>query len=276
MPNRIIKRYRRDRTEISCFLKYSIFSVNVVCWIFGLCILSIGVWALNEKNVFSNISSKIFLQDPAFFGIIFGSIAFVIGFTGCVGSLRENTFLLSLYTWFLIILLIAEIFLGVLVFILKDKGWIKSQATNGLKGFIMHYREDPDQQNLIDWLQSSWECCGIDGPSDWDQNLYFNCTSSILGSREACGVPFSCCKTNTNDIITNKQCGYDVRKEGFNLEVSKIVYEKGCIQTGEELMEENLIMISTIFILILFFQILGIVFSQNLRQDILAQKAKWK
>lgn len=41
--------------------------------------LSIGVWALNEKNVFSNISSKIFLQDPAFFGIIFGSIAFIIG-----------------------------------------------------------------------------------------------------------------------------------------------------------------------------------------------------
>lgn len=68
----------------------------------------------------------------------------------------------------------------------------------------MHYREDPDQQNLIDWLQSSWECCGIDSPSDWDQNLYFNCTSSILGSREACGVPFSCCKTNSNDIITNK------------------------------------------------------------------------
>lgn len=101
-------------------------------------------------------------------------------------------------------LLISEILLGTLIFILKDKGWIKSQATSGLKGFIMHYREDPDQQNLIDWLQSSWECCGIDSPSDWDQNLYFNCTSSILGSREACGVPFSCCKTNSNDIITNK------------------------------------------------------------------------
>ncbi|KAL7015101.1 hypothetical protein ACKWTF_016275 [Chironomus riparius] len=249
MPNRIIKRYRRDRTEISCFLKYSIFSVNVVCWIFGLCILSIGVWALNEKNVFSNISSKIFLQDPAFFGIIFGSIAFIIGFTGCVGSLRENTFLLSLYTWFLIILLIAEIFLGVLVFILKDKGWIKSQATNGLKGFIMHYREDPDQQNLIDWLQSSWECCGIDGPSDWDQNLYFNCTSSILGSREACGVPFSCCKTNTNDIITNKQCGYDVRKEGFYIE--RYIYEKGCLKAGESLFEENIFYVVLVAILIM-------------------------
>ena len=26
-------------------------------------------------------------------------------------------------------------------------------------------RDDPDQQNLIDWIQEGWlECCGIDGP----------------------------------------------------------------------------------------------------------------
>lgn len=151
-------------------------------------------------------------------------------------------------------LLLLEIGLGVLTFILKDKGWIKNQATYGLRNFILHYREDPDQQNLIDYIQTNWECCGIDTPSgiviirllkpliatfpdwpsDWDANRYFNCTSSILGSREACGVPFSCCKTNLNDIIANKvkklakrvammliflsvfqQCGYDVRKEGF-------------------------------------------------------------
>lgn len=121
----------------------------------------------------------------------------------------------------LILLLLLEIGLGVLTFILKDKGWIKNQASNGLRNFILHYREDPDQQNLIDYIQTNWECCGIDTPSgeiaanelmclnleislDWDANRYFNCTSSILGSREACGVPFSCCKTNLNDIIANK------------------------------------------------------------------------
>ena len=30
--------------------------------------------------------------------------------------------------------------------------------------------------------------------------------------REACGVPFSCCKPKDDEIIKNKQCGYDVRK----------------------------------------------------------------
>lgn len=75
---------------------------------------------------------------------------------------------------------------GMLAFILKDKGWIKEQATEGLTKLIKHYREDPDQQNLIgillkrnntfllhlfnlyhskiDWLQgSAFFCCGIAG-----------------------------------------------------------------------------------------------------------------
>ena len=99
---------------------------------------------------------------------------------------------------------------------------IKQQATGGFQAFIVHYRDDPDQQNLIDWIQEGWvliffniftlekrnfnecifilqlQCCGIEGPKDWDRNIYFNCSSAEVGSREACGVPFSCCKPQPN------------------------------------------------------------------------------
>lgn len=33
---------------------------------------------------------------------------------------------------------------------------IKQQATSGFQAFIVHYRDDPDQQNLIDWIQEGW------------------------------------------------------------------------------------------------------------------------
>lgn len=40
-----------------------------------------------------------------------------------------------------------------------------------------------------------------------------------------------------------------------NYEISKIIYEKGCVQAGEEWMEHNLIIISTSAILTIFFQV---------------------
>nr|KAF7421479.1 hypothetical protein H0235_009315 [Vespula pensylvanica] len=55
-----------------------------------------------------------------------------------------------------------EMTAGVLGFIFKD--WIKSQATGGFQAFIIHYREDPDQQNLIDWIQEDWKATPSDIP----------------------------------------------------------------------------------------------------------------
>ncbi|XP_074116251.1 tetraspanin 26A isoform X1 [Cotesia typhae] len=270
------RKYRRDTSEVSCCLKYVIFGFNVLFWWLGLGIMAVGVWAWKEKETFSNLSQLTNVAlDPAFILILVGTVTSVIGFTGCVGALRENTCLLATYAIFLGTLLLLEMTIGVLGFIFKD--WIKSQATGGFQAFIIHYRDDPDQQNLIDWIQEDWlQCCGIEGPKDWDRNNYFNCSSSEIGSSEACGVPFSCCKREPNvrsEITKNKQCGYNVRKPGNTSDVS--IYEKGCIQAGEEWMEKNLLVIATTAIITAFAQILGICFAQNLRADIFAQKAKW-
>lgn len=269
------RKYRRDQSEVSCCLKYVIFGFNVIFWLTGLGIMAVGVWAWTEKDAFSNLSRLTNIAlDPAFTLIVAGAVTFVIGFTGCVGALRENTRLLSAYAVFLAILLLLELTAGILGFIFKD--WIKQQATGGFQAFIVHYRDDPDQQNLIDWIQEGWlQCCGIEGPKDWDRNIYFNCSSAEVGSREACGVPFSCCKPQVNEIIKNKQCGYDVRKPDYNYDVAKIINDKGCLQAGEEWMERNLIVVVGVLVGIAFLQILGICFAQNLRADIFAQKSKW-
>ncbi|XP_005177840.1 tetraspanin-17 isoform X2 [Musca domestica] len=309
-----VRKYRHETREVSCCTKYLLFVCNTLLWMTGLIILAAGVWAWNEKDAFSNqFKLTLLVLDPAFVLICTGSVAFLIGFTGSVGALRENTCLLGTFIVLMCVLLVVEVCFGVLYLVLKDKGWIKDQATEGLRAFIIHYREDPDQQNLIDWIQEDWlQCCGIEGPKDWDSNNYFNCSSSAIGSREACGVPFSCCRRQPHELIKNKQCGYDVRKEGYpvdrhiyergclrageeflemhivsiwiyimvtvfcqSFEIAKIIYDKGCVQAGEEWMERNLILISTSAIIAIFFQILFVIFTQNLRADINSQKSKW-
>ena len=120
----------------------------------GLGVLAIGIWAWIEKDTFNNLSKLTNIAlDPAFIFIWAGAITFVIGekfgkrkksfkdclgFTGCVGALRENTALLAAYAIFLAILLLLEMTCGILGFIFKD--WIKSQATSGFQAFIVHYR----------------------------------------------------------------------------------------------------------------------------------------
>ncbi|XP_017855250.1 tetraspanin-17 isoform X3 [Drosophila busckii] len=270
-----VRKYRRETSEISCCLKYLLFTSNVIIFMVGLLVLAVGIWAWTEKDMFRNIGKLTFIAlDPAFVLILLGAITFFLGFMGSVGALRENTCLLGAFAIALSVLLLTEIGLVGLAFVLKDKGWIKDQATEGLRAFIKHYREDPDQQNLIDWIQEDWlQCCGIDGPKDWDSNNYFNCSSVAIGSREACGVPFSCCRRRPQEVIKNKQCGYDVRKEGYP--VDRNIHERGCLRAGEDWLETHLIAVAASIVAMLIMQILGICFTQNLRTDIYQQKSKW-
>lgn len=74
------------------------------------------------------------------------------------------------------------------------------------------------------------QCCGgATGPNDWDNNIYFNCSSLILLNglqyrpTEACGVPYSCCIQSDN-FVRNSQCGYGIREPA--IPVSKLEQHK--------------------------------------------------
>ncbi|XP_008486568.2 tetraspanin-5-like, partial [Diaphorina citri] len=106
--------------------KLIIYYVCVVEFLFqllGLSIFAIGVWAWTEKDALRNFSKVTnIVLDPAFIFIIIGCITFIIGFTGCVGALRENTCLLATYAMLLAVILLLEMSVGILAFVFKD--WV--------------------------------------------------------------------------------------------------------------------------------------------------------
>jgi len=263
---------RRDRTEVSCLIKYLVFGFNVVFWLLGGLLAAAGLWAWSEKDMFANISrlTKISV-DPALICMIVGGVIFIIGFTGCVGALRENTCLLLFYSASIGVIFCAQLVVGILAFVYKD--WMKDQIEQELKTIIQDYREDPDLQNLIDWVQGNWlKCCGISDYTDWDLNIYFNCTSP---SREACGVPFSCCRHQNDQLIENTQCGYDTRDKSKTANPDQKIYTEGCLKAFIQWLNGNLIPVAGVAVAVALIQILGICFAQNLRSDILSQRAKW-
>lgn len=271
---RTLPRFRRDRTEVSVVIKYLLFGFNVVFWLIGCTLIAIGIWAITEKSSISNINqltNSVF--DPVSLLLVAGCVIFVIGFFGCIGALRENTVMLILYMVFLAIVFLLLVAAAILAFACKD--WLKDAIIkSSLKDIIPKYRDDPDLQNLIDWVQSDWlHCCGMMSLNDWDQNIYFNCSSPGV---EACGVPFSCCIPDPTAAIQNMQCGYKVRANIAAGASSVAVYTKGCVEAGDDWFRQYIIPIAGSVVAVAVIQILGICFAWNLYFDIKAQKAKWE
>nr|XP_048303778.1 tetraspanin-17 isoform X2 [Myodes glareolus] len=196
--------------EVGCCGKYFLFGFNIVFWVLGALFLAIGLWAWGEKGVLSNISALTDLGglDPVWLFVVVGGVMSVLGFAGCIGALRENTFLLQFFSVFLGLIFFLELATGILAFVFKD--WIRDQLNLFINSNVKAYRDDIDLQNLIDFAQEYWSCCGARGPNDWNLNIYFNCTDSNP-SRERCGVPFSCCVRDPAEDVLNTQCGYDIR-----------------------------------------------------------------
>ncbi|XP_014795838.1 PREDICTED: tetraspanin-5 [Calidris pugnax] len=239
----------------------------------GIAFLGIGLWAWNEKGVLSNISSITDLGgfDPVWLFLVVGGVMFILGFAGCIGALRENTFLLKFFSVFLGIIFFLELTAGVLAFVFKD--WIKDQLHFFINNNIRAYRDDIDLQNLIDFTQEYWQCCGAFGADDWNLNIYFNCTDSNA-SRERCGVPFSCCTKDPAEDVINTQCGYDARQKP-EVDQQIVIYTKGCVPQFEKWLQDNLTIVAGIFIGIALLQIFGICLAQNLVSDIEAVRASW-
>ncbi|XP_006501799.1 tetraspanin-5 isoform X1 [Mus musculus] len=254
-------------------LRTAEFLVRIHSHFLGITFLGIGLWAWNEKGVLSNISSITDLGgfDPVWLFLVVGGVMFILGFAGCIGALRENTFLLKFFSVFLGIIFFLELTAGVLAFVFKD--WIKDQLYFFINNNIRAYRDDIDLQNLIDFTQEYWQCCGAFGADDWNLNIYFNCTDSNA-SRERCGVPFSCCTKDPAEDVINTQCGYDARQKP-EVDQQIVIYTKGCVPQFEKWLQDNLTIVAGIFIGIALLQIFGICLAQNLVSDIEAVRASW-
>ncbi|XP_006821543.2 tetraspanin-33-like [Saccoglossus kowalevskii] len=91
------------------------------------------------------------LTDPAIVLIVTGGIIFILGFAGCVGALRENTFLLMFFYLVLIIVLILEVVVFIVAIVFTQQTYAKVDTV--IERAIINYREDLDLRNLIDFIQ---------------------------------------------------------------------------------------------------------------------------
>lgn len=277
----------KSEYEVNPLLKLFVFLFNSVFWLAGLALIGVGFWAFSEKNrlvdgadidslqsKYSDVFDAVF--DLTVITIVLGVVIFVLSFIGCVGALRENICFLKCFSYVLGALLLVELTLCILAFVFSSD--VQRRVVKILqKEALVHYRDDDDLRNLIDWTQHTFRCCGVgdDGYKDWSYNAYFNCTDDNP-SMERCGVPYSCCIT-PNDVqvgYINTLCGHGMQQHSAPV-ASDFIFTDGCVQRVLSLAQQNLVTLGALALSIAVLQMLGICLSHVLAKQISSRTWRW-
>ncbi|KAF5927609.1 hypothetical protein HPG69_000512 [Diceros bicornis minor] len=230
--------------------------------VISMAMVAVGVYARLMKHAEAALASL--AVDPAILLIVVGILMFLLTFCGCIGSLRENICLLQTFSLCLTIVFLLQLAAGILGFIFSDKA--RGKVSEIFNNAIVHYRDDLDLQNLIDFGQKKFSCCGGISYKDWSLNMYFNC-SEDNPSRERCSVPYSCCLPTPNQAVINTMCGQGMQALDY-LEASKVIYTNGCIDKLVNWIHSNLFLVGGVALGLAIPQLVGILLSQILVNQI--------
>ncbi|XP_071750845.1 tetraspanin-33 [Centroberyx gerrardi] len=218
-------------------VKYTLFVCCYVFWVVSAVLTAVGIYAkaAKEKDVVDTLT-----VDPALLLIVVGSVMFMITFLGCCGALRNAACLLKTFLGILVAILLLQIAAAVLSFLFTDK--VMERTEKLMKKAVVRYREDQDLENVIDFIQKKFQCCGVQSYQDWSQNVYFEC-SDTNPSLEACGVPFSCCVQLQNQTVLNTMCGYGVQQLDQSA-ARQDVFTVGCLEKIVWWSKHNLLLVA--------------------------------
>lgn len=251
-----------DHSFVSPIVKYLLFLFNFIFWVISLVMVAIGVYARMMKHAEAALAAL--SVDPAVMLMVVGVLMFIITFCGCVGSLRENICLLQTFCICLTVIFLLQLTAGILGFVFSDKA--RDKVTKMINNAVVHYREDIDLQNLIDYGQKEFGCCGGVTYTDWSKNMYFDCKPDNP-STERCSVPFSCCIIFKEEEVINTMCGQGMQTLEYG-EAGDHIHTNGCIDKLVNWIHSNLFLLGGIALGLAIPQLVGILLSQILINQI--------
>uniref|UniRef100_A0A2I9LNV4 Tetraspanin n=1 Tax=Centruroides hentzi TaxID=88313 RepID=A0A2I9LNV4_9SCOR len=218
-------------------IKYLTFFFNFLFVLFGLVFIVIGSLALGGVEEFSKLSSK--LHAPIILLIVLGCAVLLLSFFGCCGAIKENYCMLMTFSVIIFLIFIVELAVGISAYVFRNK--ISDNIKSAAEDLMKNYYEDKTDRDFWDKIQKTYNCCGIEGPGDWNVTSVFP------------KLPDSCCHGNET-----KTCNIG----GTNVNV------QGCYDNIVGKFKKYSWQIGVAALVIAFLQLVGMIFGCCLARSI--------
>lgn len=232
-------------------IKYFLFFFNLLFFILGAIILGFGIWILVDKTSFIAVlqSSSSSLNIGAYLLIAVGGLTMTMGFFGCLGTVNENRCLLGLYFSFLLVILIAQVVAGVLIYFQRES--LKQEMTSVIDSLIVSYNitdgKNTSAETTWDYIQKNLKCCGWISSQNWTENPVVANNPGIY--------PCSCLED-------------EKEMNGFCDKSNHTVYPIGCAEGVESWLTNNLGIILGVCVAVAVIELLGLILSMCLCRNI--------
>ncbi|CAH8468712.1 unnamed protein product, partial [Schistosoma turkestanicum] len=162
-------------------LKGFLFVSNTICLLCSLVLIGTGVYVHVKCSSYGEHLHNLW-QTAAFAAIAIGVIVLMVSFLGCCGAIKENVGMLHLYSFLLIILLVAELAAAAVAFVFRSK--IDDELNKLMTGAL----DNPTKEIMafMDLVQSSFQCCGVKGPEDYQEEKPMSCKNGDETYTEGC------------------------------------------------------------------------------------------
>ncbi|XP_014906992.1 CD63 antigen [Poecilia latipinna] len=225
------------------FVKYVLFFFNFISLLCGLALIVVGIVVQVSVHKSFQIVDASASAGPILL-IVVGLLTFFVAFFGCCGAWKENHCMVATFSFFLSLVVIAEIAAVVLGYVYRDK--VKTMIEKNLSDMIKNYKSGSQElKETVDKFQTTLKCCGDQNSTDW-QNY----------GDDGKTVPDSCC------IEVKLGCGNGTMTN------STVVYQQGCRDIMVKMLKKDAQWLIIAAIIVAVLQLLGIVFACLLMRGI--------
>lgn len=213
----------------SCF--YVLLGIGLLAWSIVYGLEQFAQWNGRE------------LEWIAVANISAGGVILVFGLLGYVTSCLSSYSFAYFYSILILVFVIIQCIFGIIVVIFRYEieKVIIAAMQESMKGYSFH--NEGVYHTLLrtvwDYAQQYLQCCGVNGPSDWE--------------REEQNVPVSCEVFTNSTTLTSSE---------------KLFYDVGCIDMAASYLSEHVIIVIIVSCAIMVFQIMGVCLSCCLARSV--------